>query len=333
MVRAARWAVPLAAALLVLAYAAARRPPAAVTSDTRLLMDTVISVSLWGVDAAAAAPLFAAAFAELEAVDREMARRPGTPLTLLNDAGSGTLSAATGEVLAAALTWARRTKGAFDPTTAPLLDLWDIPSGPHAPPSLERLTAARRAVDWQRVVLAPEPGRAELGGTQLDLGGIAKGYALDRAAAALRARGARDFLVNAGGDLYVAGAKGDQPWRVGIQHPRRPDELLQVVAPEGGSLVTSGDYERSYTWEDTLYHHILDPRSGEPARGCQSVTVWAPRAIDADALATAVFVLGPEAGLALVEAEPGAEALVVTATGEVRTTSGFARVAPEVPRQ
>jgi len=333
MVRAARWAVALAAVLLVLAYAAARRPPAVVVSDTRLLMDTVISVSLWGVDETAAAPLFAAAFAELEAVDREMARQPGTPLANLNQAGGGGLPAATGEVLAAALHWAQRTGGAFDPTTAPLLDLWDVLSGPHAPPSAERLTAVRRHVDWQRVGLAPDQGRADLGGTQLDLGGIAKGYALDRAAAALRERAARDFLINAGGDLYVAGTKGDKPWRVGIQHPRRPDELLRVVTPEGGSLVTSGDYERSYTWADTLYHHILDPRSGEPARGCQSVTVWATRGLDADALATAVFVLGPEEGLALVEAEPGAEALVVTAVGEVQTTSGFSQVAPEVPRQ
>ncbi|HSH71220.1 MAG TPA: FAD:protein FMN transferase, partial [Deferrisomatales bacterium] len=284
-------------------------------------------------DEAAAPPLFAAAFAELEAVDREMSRQPDSPLSVLNQAGGGVVSAATGQVLAAALGWARRTQGAFDPTTAALLDLWDILAGPHPPPPLERLADARQRVGWQHLELSPDHRRVALGGTYVDLGGIAKGYAIDRAAEALRRGGARDFLVNAGGDLMVAGSKGGVPWRVGIQHPRRPEELLQVVTPAGGALVTSGDYERSYTWDGILYHHILDPRSGEPARGCQSVTVWAANAMDADALATAVFVLGPEEGLALVERETAAEALVVTAAGEVRESSGFRRVVPEATRR
>ena len=236
-------------------------------------------------------------------------------------------------MLAAALDWSRRTGGAFDPTTAALLDLWDILSGPHPPPSPEQLAAARQEVGWRRLVLSADHRRVDLGGTALDLGGIAKGYAIDRAAQALRRSGVRDFLVNAGGDLFVAGSKGGDPWRVGIQHPRSPEELLQVVSPVDGALVTSGDYERSFTWEGTLYHHILDPRSGEPARDCQSVTVWAATAIDADALATAVFVLGPAEGLALVEGQPDAEALVVTAAGEVRESSGFRRVVPAAPRR
>jgi thiamine biosynthesis lipoprotein len=331
--RAARWAAPGVAVLLVLAFAAARRSPPEVVSDTRLLMDTVVSVSLWGVDEPVAAPLFDAAFTELEAVDREMARRPGSPLGVLNSAGGGAVTAATGQVLAASLDWSRRTRGAFDPTTAALLDLWDILAGPHPPPSPERLAEARQGVGWERLTLSADQRRVSLGGTRLDLGGIAKGYAIDRAAEALRRGGARDFLVNAGGDLFVSGSKAGEPWRVGIQHPRRPEELLQVVAPAGGALVTSGDYERSYNWEGVLYHHILDPRSGEPARGCQSVTVWAPRAMDADALATAVFVLGPEEGLALVEREPDAEALVVTAAGRVRMSTGFHRQAPQAPRR
>ena len=331
--RAARWVAPLVAVLLVLAYAAARRPSLGVVSDTRLLMDTVVSVSLWGVDEAAAPLLFAAAFAELEAVDREMARQPGSTLTALNGADGGAVSAATGQVLAAALGWARRTRGAFDPTTAALLDLWDILAGPHPPPPPEPLAAARQRVGWQRLELSRDQRRVALGGTHLDLGGIAKGYAIDRAAEVLRRGGARDFLVNAGGDLFLTGSKDGDPWRVGIQHPRRPGELLQVVAPAGGALVTSGDYERSYTWEGILYHHILDPRSGQPARGCQSVTVWAASATDADALATAVFVLGPVEGLALVEREPAAEALVVTAAGQVRESSGFRQVVPEATRR
>jgi thiamine biosynthesis lipoprotein len=296
-------------------------------------MDTVVSVSLWGVPEKVPPSLFTDAFAELEAVDREMVRERASPLAELNANGGGLVEEATGEVLAAALAWSRRTQGAFDPTTAALLDLWDILSGSHPPPTAGELASARERVGWQRVGLSADRRRVELGGTTLDLGGIAKGYAIDRAAQVLRNSGAADYLINAGGDLYLAGSKGGEPWRVGIQHPRRPEELLRVVAPVEGALVTSGDYERSYTWEGELVHHILDPRTGEPARGCQSVTVWAATAMDADALATAVFVLGPQAGLELVEQESAAEALVVAASGEILESSGFRGVAPEAPQR
>ncbi|MDW7711861.1 MAG: FAD:protein FMN transferase, partial [Deferrisomatales bacterium] len=174
---------------------------------------------------------------------------------------------------------------------------------------------------WERLAWEPEGHRLDLGGAALDLGGIAKGYGVDRAVAALRGRGARDFIVDAGGDLFVAGAKGPSAWRVGIQHPREPGSFLRVVSPSEGALVTSGDYERAA--------HVFDPRTGRPARGCQAVTVWAPDALTADALATAVFVLGPEEGLALLEAEPEAEGLVVGAEGSVGETSGFRRRVPE----
>jgi thiamine biosynthesis lipoprotein len=170
-----------------------------------------------------------------------------------------------------------------------------------------------------------------LNGTALDLGGIAKGFAVDRAAGALRAAGADNFVVNAGGDLRVSGTKNGKPWRIGIQDPRAPDRLLRVVTPREGAFVTSGDYERYFLWEGERYHHILDPRTGRPARGCRSVTVWTRHGIDADALATAAFVLGPAEGLALLERLEEVEGLVVDDAGGELATSGFAAVAPEVP--
>ncbi len=324
-----RWAAPLAVLALVAWYGVSRRPEPPPAVETRFLMDTLVSVTLWGTDRADAPGRIGVAFEALEAVDRAMARKEGTPLWALNRAGGGILDPATAEVVSASLAWARRTGGAFDPTVAPLIDLWDVLAGPHPPPSGGQIAAALGRVGWERVRFAPgPPARVDLGGTALDLGAIAKGYALDRAAAALRAGGAADFIVNAGGDLVVAGSKGGRPWRVGIQHPRDPERFLRVVEPRPGALVTSGDYERFYEWEGERVHHILDPRTGRPAGGCRSVTVWASRAIDADALATAVFVLGPDAGLALLEATAGAEGLVVDAVGRVRETAGFGRVAP-----
>jgi len=328
--RLARWAVPLAAVALVMAYASGRRPGAEPFTETRFLMDTLVTVTVWGTPEPDARAAEERAFAALAAVDQEMARVEGTPLWELNRAGGGRVSEALASVLADALAWARRTGGAFDPTVAPLLDLWDIPRGPHPPPSPLAVDAALSQVGWDRVRLDPGRRTVDLGRTRVDLGGIAKGWAIDRAAEALRAAGASDFIVNAGGDLYVAGRRGDRPWRVGIQHPRNQNRFLRVVAPMEGALVTSGDYERFYEWEGRRFHHILDPRTGRPARGCQSVTVWAPTAVDADALSTAVFVLGPEEGLRLLEAQPGVEGLVVAADGTVRETPGFARVAPEV---
>ncbi len=330
MSRIVRWTLPLLALGLVVAYASARRPAKPVT-ETRFLMDTLVTVTVAGMPEADARASASAAFDAMEAVDREMARREGTPLWELNRSGGGPVGPATREVLDAALAWARRTRGAFDPTVGRLMDLWDIPSGPHPPPPPDDVDVALAHVGWDRVRLGP--AGADLGGTEVDLGGIAKGYAIDRAAEALRARGARGFIVNAGGDLYVAGSRGDRPWMIGIQHPRDPREFLRVVSPMEGALVTSGDYERFYMWQGERIHHILDPRTGYPARGCRSVTVWAPTAADADALATAAFVLGPEDGLALLERQPGVEGLLVGSDGAVVETPGFSRVAPGVRRR
>jgi thiamine biosynthesis lipoprotein len=325
--RCGPWALAVIALGLVLAFAAVRRPPP-VLAETRFLMDTLATLTLFDVPEERAAGVFAAAFAALEAVDREMARMPETPLRQLNEAGRGKVSSSVAEVLTAALAWARRTQGSFDPTVAPLLDLWDIPSGPHPPPDASAVAKTRARVDWRRVVWDGAAREVDLGGTDLDFGGIAKGYAIDRAAEALRAAGVANFLLNVGGDLYLAGSKGKAPWRVGLQHPRDPDAFLRVVAPVEGALVTSGDYERTYLWEGQRIHHILDPRTGYPARHCQSVTVWAATALDADALATAVFVLGPKDGLALLKTRPPAEGLVVDAEGRSFETAGFERVAP-----
>ena len=153
---------------------------------------------------------------------------------------------------------------------------------------------------------------------ELDLGAIAKGYAVDRASAVLRKQGIDNFLVAAGGDLTVSGEKGSGiPWAIGIQHPRLPAELIAKLRPARAAVSTSGDYQKFFFQGGERYHHILTPSTGLPARECQSVTIMAPSAMDADALATSVFVLGPKEGFAILERLPDVHAIIVDQRGSV----------------
>jgi thiamine biosynthesis lipoprotein len=186
-------------------------------------------------------------------------------------------------------------------------------------------------VDWRRVSLDAQ-GRCRLPeGFGLDLGGIAQGAVVDLLGAWLEQRGFRRYLVEASGDILIAGVKArGQPWTVAIRHPRRGQEFVGILKlGEPGrklAVVTSGDYERFFEQGGRRYHHILDPATGYPAMGLASVTVIAPTCTEADALSTAAFVLGPERGLALLESRPGVEGLLITERDgrlEARVTSGF----------
>ena len=223
-------------------------------------------------------------------------------------------------VLADAVRVAARTEGAYDPTILPVVRLWDFDTGGRLP-SPEALASAVSLVDYTAVrvtgALALAPGQ------QVDLGGVGKGAVVDLIADHLAGQGIERFLVEAGGDLLVAGLKpGDRPWRIWIQHPRTAEAALAILeigaAGERRAVVTSGDYERSLEVDGVRYHHILDPGTGWPARASVSVTVIAARAAEADALATGLFVAGP-AGLRWFDGDAGVQALVVTETdGELR---------------
>jgi thiamine biosynthesis lipoprotein len=157
----------------------------------------------------------------------------------------------------------------------------------------------------------------------VDLGAIAKGYAIDRAAEVLRRAGIESAAINAGGDIRLIGDHGARPWRIAIQHPRDSARPLATLELADAAVVTSGDYERFFEQDGVRYHHIFDPRTGYPAGRCQSVTVVAPSAALADALSTAVFVLGPEEGFALLQRFPEAEGLIVAADGTPQASPGL----------
>jgi thiamine biosynthesis lipoprotein len=242
-------------------------------------------------------------------------------------AGSGVpvhVAPETYEVIAAAVDIGDLTAGAFDITFLPVGRLWNFMR--RVLPEPEALARARALVDYRRIALDPQALTVALpdSGMGIGLGGIGQGYIGDRVATLIREHGFTNFVVDVSGDLRVDGLLGGRPWRVGVQHPRAPGRTLATVPIANGlSIVTAGDYERFFDLDGRRYHHIIDPATGYPAAACQSVTVVSRDTMLADALDTALFVMGPERGIALAERLPEVEAMIVDAQGRMHTTSGF----------
>jgi thiamine biosynthesis lipoprotein len=200
----------------------------------------------------------------------------------------------TATVLASALRWAEASGGAFDPAIGRVVELWNVNEA-HAPPAeaLVRRLAGRQL--YRQVQLGHEGGAPAVAVTSrdvaLDLGGIAKGYGVDRAVEALRAHGMANALVNVGGDLYAAGTAGDgDPWRVGIQAPGVAGAIVGSLAVQDRAIATSGDYEQGFGYRGVRYHHLMDPATAAPRRvATHSITIEAASCMDADAAATTVF--------------------------------------------
>ncbi|HKJ70966.1 MAG TPA: FAD:protein FMN transferase [Gammaproteobacteria bacterium] len=272
-----------------------------------------------------------AAFRELRGLhDALTPVDPGSRLSAFNRRGHDRwvdLEGPLAPLLPRALSVQRASGNAFNPHLGRLVGLWGFrqPPFPDAPPPAAAVDALLAAGAGDHALALRRRGglqaRLTRPGAALDLGGIAKGYALDRAAAVLRGRGVGDALINAGGDLRALGRRGGRPWRVGIRNPRDKDDVLAVVALRPGeAIVTSGDYERFFMHDGVRYHHLLDPASGRPARAARQATVLGPRATEADAWSTALFVAGPD-GLARLGAEqPG---LVIDAGGRAHANGAM----------
>ena len=230
------------------------------------------------------------------------------------------------EVLQRAKHWARKTNGAYDPTIGSLTSVWNF-QGRKSIPEESEINASVALVDFERLELKSQKARVNIDGMLMDLGGAAKGYAVDHAISKLRAAGIENGLIEAGGDIRYWGKKPDgTSWRIAVQHPRKQGSFVEVDDVGLEAIATSGDYQQYFLINDRRYHHILDPRTGWPSTPTISATVWAPNTMDADILATAVFVLGEEKGIQLVESLPDAEALVFTETRQdyrVKSTSGL----------
>lgn len=286
--------------------------------QTRLLMGTIINLTLVGEDTAQSQQALAATFAEMERLIALFNwRQPGSALATLNQTGQlANPPQELVELLQAAYHFSSLSDGAFDVTIQPLLEAIRIGTD---------TSAARQLIDYRQLQISSD--KISLApGMQLTLDGIAKGRVVDGATAVLQTYGFTNVLVEAGGDLVANGQRADgQSWRLGITHPRQPEGTLQVLPVTGQAVATSGDYQHSFS-QDFSRHHIVDPRTGESPTELASVTVLAPTAAAADALSTAVMVLGNDAGLALIDQLPGTAALLVTKEMQLKRSAHFPAV-------
>lgn len=304
---------------------------AGVLKRTEFMMGTVVEIIVAASDRGASLDAIRGAFEEMRRVENLMSRRiKGSDVWRVNQSAGKhpvPVSRDTLSVVRVALETSLLSGGAFDVTVGALVSLWNRCWKEDRVPSREEVEGARRLVGYRDLEMDPEGETLFLKreGMELTLGGIAKGYAVDRAFEYLWDRGFRDLIVNAGGDLRTGGSKFGSPWVIGIQDPRNESSIMATMNLTEAAVATSGDYERYYMKDGVRYHHILDPFTGFPARRSRSVTVVGDELIWADALATAVFVLGPEKGRALIERLPGTEALIVDGEGKVTLSSGMGR--------
>jgi thiamine biosynthesis lipoprotein len=295
-------------------------------------MGTELQLSAWTGDAAAARAAFDAVFAEFDRLEALMSVwRADSDVARLN-AAAGQQPVKVSQDVLAVLHDARQisewTGGKFDVTFAALSDLWRFDHDQdNRLPDMAEVRRRLPLIDYRRLEIddVHETAFLRRPGMRVNLGGIAKGYAIDKAVGILRGRGLRDFMIQSGGDLYVGGTKDGRPWRVGIQDPRgAANRSFATVEVSDRTVSTSGDYERYFMHDGRRYHHIIDPASGEPARGCRSVTILSRSAVFADGLSTGVFLLGADAGMALLKRIPDVDAVIVTAKNEVLTTPRLA---------
>ena len=320
------------AAILLLSAACAPRAP--YTKET-FVMGTKAWLTIAGLSDRDAERAAQAAFREMYRIESVMSTwRPSSEISRLNAESSGTPFTVSPELYSlidSALFYSRATSGAFDVTVRPLVRLWGFQGGTATLPSDAEIIHAMSLVGFGKVTLDPSRSTITLPpGMQIDLAGIAKGYAVDRCVAALAGLGVRSALVNIGGNIYAMGAPpGETGWSIGVRDPNGGLETVGTLILRDEAVATSGNYENFVEIDGKRYGHIIDPRTGRPVSHVLSVTVVAPTGLASDALSTGLFVLGPESGAEAVArlrrvralyALPGDAGLVYKEVGDFKGT-------------
>ena len=258
---------------------------------TEMIMGTLVEITVLPANEKAVKE----AFNEMRRIDALMdIYRENSEASILNREGEARVSKETLEVIKKSIEFSRLTRGAFDITCGPLVNLWKEAKKNKEIPTAEEIKETISLVGYKKLILEGSWVRFKEKGMQIDLGGIAKGYAVDKAIEVLKKNGIKQALVNAGGDLYALGkASQGEKWQIGIQHPRQEGKILTIIKVKDEAVATSGDYQRYFMLKGKRFAHIVNPMTGWTVQDVpMSVTIIAPDAASADALATGVFVLG-----------------------------------------
>lgn len=304
-------------------------PSHVVVRRAQMHMGTVVSITAVAPDSEVGRQAVQAGFDEVKRLERLLSTwSDSSELSQVNaEAGHHPVrvSQETFDLIVKSIEIARLTDGGFNIAIGPAVEAWSVTDRQEIP-SGEKLERLRDLVDWTNIQLNQDKQTIFLPrqGMRIDVGGIGKGYAADRAAAEMRRAGAQGGVVALSGDIKAFGALSDvDGFPVGIKHPRQEEAVIAIIELKDEAISTAGDYERFFEREGVRYHHILDPATLQPARACQSVTVIGKEGVLVDGLDTGIFVLGPERGMALVERLPDVEAVIVDAQGRVRVSSGL----------
>ncbi|NOX96688.1 MAG: FAD:protein FMN transferase [Nitrospirae bacterium] len=303
-------------------------------TETKLLMGTTVEITIRGENKDLAGKAAEQAFREIEAVDSLMSTfKKDSEISRINREGARQpikVSRDTFRVVRESIRLSELSGGAFDITVAPLVNLWRSARKNKRLPGQQNLKKALALVGYQNILLDEKNGTVGFRkkGMEIDLGGIAKGYAVDKAVEKLRQEGVKRAIINAGGDLYLLGRPPDKNfWKIGLRNPYKKDEILGTIKARDEAIATSGNYENYFTLGGKRYGHLLDPRTGKPTERVLSVTVLAKDALSADGLATAIFVLGVKKGLGLANRLEDVETIIVSEDDNgkmvVSTTKGL----------
>lgn len=297
--------------------------------EKRHLMGTEVSVEFWCDDEEKGQRLLRETFAEIQRLDLMMNPwNPESELARINREAATRRVTTTPEIVAVierALHYSTISEGAFDISFASVGQHYDYRA--ETAPDAARIAADKSNINYLAIKLSPRTRQIKftLPGLQIDLGGIAKGYAVDRALAILQGERITSAVISAGGDSIILGDLGERARTIGIRHPRKANDYAVLIPLADTALSTSGDYERFFIADGIRYHHILDPETGRSAGAVQSASVLAPHAIDSDALSTATFVLGVERGLALINSLQGIDAIIIDGRGRMHYSDGLLR--------
>jgi thiamine biosynthesis lipoprotein len=319
-------------AAIVLLWGCAQAQPAPgpiLLKRAQVQMGTVVTLTAVAPTERVAQEALTAGFKEIRRLEELLSTWiPASELSRVNRAAGKepvAVSPETLSLLKQALEIARLTEGGFNVAIGPAVEVWSVTERVRVPEEAE-LKKLFPLVDLSHIRLDEQTGTVYLAtpGMRLDVGGIGKGFAADRTAAVMQAAGATGGVVALAGDVKTFGEPPDgKPFLFGIRHPRKDGAVLALVALRDEAISTAGDYERFFEQDGIRYHHILDPSTLQPARGCQSVTVIAREGVLADGLDTGIFVLGPKRGMDLIERLPEVEGVIVDSEGQVLVSSGL----------